>query len=244
MFSIIRLPLSAITLFIISAFMPSISRMQMNNVKPETETKHVLAGFKKDYNEIFCNWHLERKGISKELFTYVMKGYEFLSNQHLLNNHQYISIADFSKPSTEKRLYILDVATGEILFQTYVAHGLNSGKLFAQKFSNKNASLESSLGFYVTSNTYLGKNGYSLRLDGCEKGINDKALNRGIVLHGANYVSEYFINNHGFLGRSHGCPAVPATLNNEIIETIKNGTCFFIYAPSKKYLNQSAILKS
>lgn len=250
MYDLIRLPIATISLSMLTAFMP-LESMKENSCVTDNAIlgkgknyKNISVAFKKNYDKIFSTWQLEKEGISKEMFAFVMKGYDYLNMQHLISNPQFISIVDFSKPSTQKRLYILDVETGEILYHTYVAHGRNSGKLFANNFSNKNYSLESSLGFYVTSDTYFGKNGFSLRLEGCEKGLNDKALNRGIVLHGADYVSENFIQKNGFLGRSHGCPAVPANLSKEIIETIKNGSCLFIYAPSKKYLKQSTIINS
>jgi hypothetical protein len=123
-----------------------------------------------------------------------------------------------------------------------VAHGKNTGLQYATEFSNKLSSFESSLGFYVTMNTYNGSNGYSLKLKGCEKGFNDKALERNIVLHGAPYVSNKFIQQNGFLGRSYGCPAVPLEISDKIINTIKDGACLFIYHPTKKYLTQSVFI--
>ena len=192
----------------------------------------------------FSEWALCNAGISEEAFGYAMKGYEYLHSNNRLANESVITIVDFSKPSTQKRLYVIDMKSGNIIFNTLVAHGRNSGHVYAADFSNKASSLESSPGFYVTGGTYNGKNGYSLRLAGCEKGFNDNAMNRGIVLHGADYVSETFIQQNGFLGRSHGCPAVPAPLSKKIIDNIKNGSCLFVYFPSKKYLQQSALLKS
>lgn len=192
----------------------------------------------------YDEWKLSAIGISKELFNYAIKGYEELLKKNSLLNKDIISIADLSKPSTQKRLYIINIKTGEVLFNTLVAHGRNSGQEYATNFSNDESSFESSLGFYVTTNTYNGKHGYSLRLNGCEKGFNDNACKRAIVLHGANYVSESFIHQNGYLGRSHGCPAVPAAFSKKIINVIKNGSCLFIYSPSKKYLSQSAILNS
>jgi hypothetical protein len=122
------------------------------------------------------------------------------------------------------------------VLNTYVAHGRNSGGEYARKFSNKIKSLQSSLGFYVTKKSYTGEHGLSLRLDGVEPGINDKAYRRAIVMHGASYIGE------GLMGRSFGCPAVPKKESKTIINTIKNGTCLFIYHPEKKYLQSSKIL--
>jgi hypothetical protein len=190
----------------------------------------------------YDEWNLSAAGISLEVFKYAIKGYQYLLQKHLLTNTDIISIVDFSKPSTQQRLYILNLVTGRVLFNTLVAHGRNTGLQYATVFSNKSSSLESSLGFYVTLNTYTGNNGYSLKLKGCEKGFNDKALQRNIVLHGAAYVSNEFVQQNGYLGRSYGCPAVPLELNNEIINTIKNGACLFIYHPNKKYLKQSVCI--
>lgn len=136
------------------------------------------------------------------------------------------------------------MATGKILFNSLVAHGRNSGVDRATNFSNSGASYKSSLGFFITLDTYKGSNGYSMKLKGCEYGINNNALNRAIVMHGADYVSENFIRRNGYLGRSHGCPAVPADLSKKIIDVIKNGSCMFLYYPSKTYINRSKILNS
>lgn len=190
----------------------------------------------------YQEWNLSEAGISFELFKYAVKGYQYLLQQHLLTNADIISIVDFSKPSNQQRFFIVNLTTGRVLFNTLVAHGRNTGLQYATAFSNKNSSLESSLGFYVTMGTYTGNNGYSLKLKGCENGFNDKALQRNIVLHGAPYVSNEFIQQNGYLGRSHGCPAVPLELSNEIINTIKNGACLFIYHPTKKYLKQSVFI--
>ncbi|MEI8060606.1 MAG: murein L,D-transpeptidase catalytic domain family protein, partial [Ferruginibacter sp.] len=159
-------------------------------------------------------------------------------------NTDVITIVDYSKPSSEKRLFVLDVIEGKILFQTLVAHGRNSGYVYAKDFSNTAASLKSSLGFYITADTYTGTNGYSLKLKGCEKGINDKALERAIVMHGADYATDDFLQHNGYLGRSHGCPAVPEKISKEIIDVIKDGSCMFLYYPAKKYTHISKILNS
>ena len=189
-------------------------------------------------------WQLASQHISKELFTYAVKGYQCLADKNILHNKDIITIADLSKPSNEKRLFVINIKTGEVLFNTLVAHGKNSGQEYAKKFSNSASSFESSLGFYTTTETYTGKHGYSLRLNGCEKGFNDNANKRAIVIHGAEYVSESYIRQNGFLGRSHGCPAIPAELSKKIIDVIKNGSCLFVYSPSKKYLTHSAILNN
>ena len=194
--------------------------------------------------ELFDKWNLETTGLSKDAFEMAQKGYANLDEKHLLMKNNLLTIIDYSKPSTQKRLFVLDMTTGEILFNSLVAHGRKSGENYATDFSNKEDSHKSSLGFYVTLNTYVGENGYSLKLKGCETGINDRAYSRAIVLHGADYVSEKFIRQNGYLGRSYGCPAVPKALSKKIIDVIKGGSCMFLYYPSKKYCNQSKILNS
>jgi hypothetical protein len=154
-----------------------------------------------------------------------------------------MAIVDFSQPSSHRRLYILDMKNYKVLFNTLVAHGRNSGKEWASSFSNKPSSYKSSPGFYITGDTYIGSNGFSLRLNGIEKGINDKAFARAIVMHGADYVSESYIAAQGYIGRSQGCPAVPAEEVYPIINTIKNGTCLFVYVPDKHYVSRSPLLK-
>ena len=157
------------------------------------------------------------------------------------SNEDIVSIIDFSKPSTEKRLFILDLKKHKILYHTYVAHGKNTGVNEAHKFSNNRGSNQSSLGLYRTGESYQGKHGYSLRLDGLEKGINDNARIRAVVIHSAWYVSEEFIKKHGRLGRSWGCPALPVDLSKEIIDLIKGGSCLYIYADDTEYLENSIL---
>jgi hypothetical protein len=143
-----------------------------------------------------------------------------------------LTIIDFDLPSTEKRLWVIDMTTSSILFHTYVAHGKNSGELYANQFSNESESFKSSLGFYSTGEVYNGKHGKSLKLDGLEKGINDNARNRGIVIHAADYVSDFFIKAHNRLGRSQGCPALPIEFTEKIINKIKGKSCLYIYYPN------------
>ena len=125
---------------------------------------------------------------------------------------------------------------------TWVAHGRNSGMEFAKKFSNKPRSRQSSLGFFITRQTYYGAHGLSLRLEGVERGINDKALQRAIVIHGADYIGEEKLNQNSHMGRSYGCPAVPKNESATLINRMKNGSCLFIYYPTQHYLEQSKIL--
>jgi len=191
---------------------------------------------------IYDSLQLEDYGLSLHAFEYAYKGYHYLAGKGWLNNPGIITICDFSQSSAKKRLYVIDLNRYEILMTTYVAHGKNSGGEYAKKFSNKPRSHQSSLGFYITKNSYYGEHGLALRLSGVEKGINDNAFSRNIVLHGAAYASDEFLQNNPFLGRSYGCPAIPKEETEKLIGAIKNGTCLFIYHPNEKYLAASKIL--
>jgi hypothetical protein len=174
-------------------------------------------------------------------FSNAIRGYSKLKSQGKIENET-LTIIDFSLSSKAKRLWVLDMTTHKVLFNTVVAHGKNTGGEFATKFSNKNNSNQSSLGFYITDNTYYGKNGLSLFLNGQEKGINDNARKRYVVFHGAKYANPNFAKKHGRLGRSLGCPAVPTAFNTAIIKRIKNKSCLFIYHPNKNYQEVSQLI--
>lgn len=212
------------------------------SAKPEHSSLATVAV--KAAADYYATWNLSAAGISLEVFSEAIKGYNYLQGKKLLHNTNVLTIVDYSKPSSQKRLYVLDMNEGKILFNTLVAHGRNSGLEYATNFSNSESSHKTSLGFFITMNTYTGGNGYSLKLQGCEKGINDKALERAIVVHGAEYADENFLHSNGFLGRSYGCPAVPEKVSKKIIDTIKNGSCMFLYHPTKKYTAVSKILNS
>lgn len=196
------------------------------------------------YANVYDSMHLSTYGLSKQAFDYALKGYDYLLSLGKIKNDGVLSIVDFTMPSNVKRLFVIDVKSFSLLFNTYVAHGRNSGKATASEFSNAPNSFESSLGFYITSNTYNGKHGYSLRLEGEEQGINDNALNRGIVMHCAPYVSEGFIKSQGYIGRSEGCPAISPKVYKPIIEKIKDGSCLFMYSTDEYYMSHSTILKN
>ena len=172
-----------------------------------------------------------------------INGYYELKSLGLIQNDTILTIIDFSKPSNEKRLFILDLKNEIILKSTLVAHGMQSGIYVAESFSNKRLSNKSSLGLYLTKETYEGKHGYSLRIDGMSKSLNDNARKRAIVIHGADYVSESFIQKNGRLGRSFGCPALPENETEEIIDLIKNASCLFIYHQSLTPISQYALGK-
>ena len=191
---------------------------------------------------VYDSLRLNLEGLNRKAFELAQEGFEKLKRQGAVVNDNIISIVDFSLPSTEKRLYVVDLKNYRVLYKTYVAHGRNSGTLMANSFSNSPSSYKSSLGFYKTLGTYNGKHGYSLRLEGLEKGINDNAYERAIVMHGADYVSPSYIPKLGFIGRSQGCPAVSTREATPIINTIKNGSCLFIYSPSDSYQQRSSVL--
>ena len=193
---------------------------------------------------LYDSLRLGSLGLGRQVFNYAMKGFNYMKETGALANEKIITIVDFSKPSSQKRMFIIDLENYKVLFNTYVAHGMQSGKEFANQFSNIPSSNKSSLGFYETLGTYMGGNGYSLKLQGMERGINDNANRRDIVIHGADYVDERLIHSQGYIGRSWGCPAVPRQLHKSIINKIKNGTCLFIFSPEKKYLASSKILNS
>lgn len=193
-------------------------------------------------SSLYGKLELNKYQLSRQAFAFAIKGLSRLKAQKLVANDSIVTIIDFSLPSTCKRLFILNLRSGELLFNTLVSHGKNSGKVLASHFSNKPNSLQSSLGFYITDDTYFGEHGFSLRLRGIEKGINDNAFDRGIVMHCADYVDPSLINKQGYIGRSWGCPAIPPQLNEQIITTIKNGSCLFIYSKDRSYQSRSKML--
>lgn len=176
-----------------------------------------------DHTSIYNDLHLKTK-LNLSIFKKALEG----KRKHCKYTNL-ISIIDFTQPSTSKRFFLIDLRKRKILYHTYVAHGKNSGENYATKFSNKEDSHMSSIGFYKTGSTYYGKHGYSLRLHGLEEGLNDNAFKRAIVIHGADYVSEDFIKKQGRLGRSHGCPALPKGLVKNIITITKGGSCLYIH---------------
>jgi hypothetical protein len=198
----------------------------------------------KEAEMVYTQLDLSKKGLSKKAFLYGWKGFRLLQKKGVLRNTEVLSICDFSQSSRNKRLYIIDVANMTLLMNTYVAHGRNSGGEYASRFSNKPQSRQSSLGFYITRQTYTGEHGLSLKIDGLEKGFNDRANARHIVVHGSAYLGGTFLESNAFNGRSYGCPAVPEDQAEEIISTIKDGSCLFIYHPSRNYVAKSRIINA
>lgn len=205
-----------------------------------TTVKHTSHS-RLDRNSLWASLHTELNldsiGLRKEVFDYALRGLQKTNFPKSI-----LSIVDLSQPSNQKRLYVIDLDAHKILFQTYVAHGRNSGELMAASFSNTFSSYQSSLGFYQTLGTYQGKHGLSLQLKGLEHGFNDNAFSRAIVMHGADYVCEDFIRQTGRLGRSQGCPAVSNAVSKDIIQAIKGGSCLFVYSPNPDYLQKSTFL--
>jgi hypothetical protein len=210
----------------------SVSEKEIN-VSAETDAEAQI---------IYDSLQLSSIGLKEDAFRYAFKGYKNLLEKHMLEKDGIITICDFSQSSKKKRLYVIDLDEYKILLNTYVAHGRNSGGEFAVRFSNKPQSRQSSLGFYKTKKTYYGSHGLALTLAGLEAGINDKAERRKIVVHGSDYIGENYRRYGNFMGRSFGCPAVPKKNSSQLIQTIKNGSCLFIYHPSKQYLAGSKIL--
>ena len=180
--------------------------------------------------------NLRSTGLDFEVFQRALTGYLFLKNSDSTAlRKSVIWVVDFSKPSTQKRFWVIDLEEKKLIYSTWVAHGQGSGQTIATTFSNQPNSYQSSLGFYKTAEIYYGKHGRSLKLDGLDKGFNDNARERSIVIHGADYVSKDFIRKTGRLGRSQGCPALPLEVSQEIIDKIEGNSLLFIYGDSNSY---------
>lgn len=212
---------------------PIINKAGSENSKPAGEGK----------NDAYTVLHLSELGLSNEVFQLALIGHNKLEASGQLRNPGILTIVDFSQSSKNKRMYIVDLKKDILLYNTYVAHGRNTGEEYAESFSNISGTHKSSLGFYITENPAMGATvGLSLIIKGVEKGFNDKALERAIIIHGADYATEDFIKTNGRLGRSYGCPSVPPELIKPVSETIKGGSCLFIYYPDSNYRRKSTLL--
>lgn len=224
-----------------------IKRFLFNILRPLLFIGLVIVLFASDsrYSEIKSIYQ-ELEGDSKpefKLFEKAYLGYIDLKLSGFLHPEKDIlSIVDFRLSSKEKRMWIIDLHQKEVVYNVHVAHGKNSGKEFATYFSNTPNSLKSSLGFYLTTETYYGKNGLSLKLKGLERGFNSNALKRYIVLHGADYANKDYLDQNGILGNSEGCPAIPMSIHKEIIDLTKEGTILLIYYPDINYLEESSYM--
>ena len=195
-----------------------------------------------EFVALYDSLDLKSKGLSKEAFDFAVEGYQKLLSENRIANPEYLTIIDFSQSSRKKRFYLINVDNKKLVENTFVAHGKNSGIDEAKSFSNIPESNQSSLGFYLTKATYTGKHGLSLRLSGLEKGINDNAEARAIVVHGAEYVSAARVSS-SFMGRSLGCPALPQEVSSEVISKIKGGSLLFIYYPQTEYATGSELIQ-
>ena len=192
------------------------------------------------YNKI----QFEDDTLDREVFDKAFRGYLFLSKTGQLEDTRYLTVIDFTVHCNEKRLWIFDLNSGEVIYHELVAHGVNSGKEYAYRFSNRHSSNQSSLGFYITGGTYYGRNGLSLKLHGLEPNFNSNAYSRGIVIHGANYVNEAYIRGNERIGRSYGCPAVSTLINANLVHTIKGGSCVFMYHSEVHYNSKSELINA
>jgi len=202
-----------------------------------------VASFDAAAQNLYDQVGAAQEGLRFDVFQRALTGYLNLRQAGKLTGPQgRLAVIDFDLPSTEKRLWVFDLGTRQLLFHTLVAHGHNSGENEATHFSNTDESNMSSLGFYVTGTQYEGKHGHSLRLLGLDEGFNTNAAARSVVMHGADYVSEEFIRQNGRLGRSLGCPALPIAQYSQIIDALGDGSCLFINRTgagyTSKYLNQ------
>ena len=177
-----------------------------------------------------------------DLFKKGLIGYLNLKSQNKLADNGLLTLIDFRMSSNKKRLWVIDLKKHKVLYHTLVAHGRNTGNEFAKTFSNVPNSNSSSLGFYVTGETYYGKHGLSMRLDGVESGFNNNARRRAIVMHGADYVDKSYTKSYGRIGRSFGCPSIPMSYHKDMIPKLANKSCLFIYYPDANYLENSSLI--
>lgn len=180
--------------------------------------------------------------INPKVLSLALKAHRKVHSMGAARNKQLLTIIDYSLPSTKPRLWVMDVATNKIIYHTLVAHGKNTGDNMAKHFSDKPGSLQSSLGVFVTGNTYNGKHGTSLVLHGLEKGFNTNAARRSIVIHAAHYVNTSFASSRGRLGRSWGCPALDTKIAKPVMSKIKDGSVVFAYYPDSHWLKKSTFL--
>lgn len=182
--------------------------------------------------------------LDRQVFFDAFKGYQYLLSKGKLDKTNLLTIADYSQSAKNKRLYVIDVQQGKLLYNTFVSHGRGSGAEFAADFSNAQNSNKSSLGFMITAETYVGTSGYSLRLDGVEDGINNQVRLRNVVMHGSRFVNYEKIYERGTIGNSLGCPAIPLSDHRLVIDAIKGGSCLFVYSDVPHYKRISAILNA
>lgn len=242
---IVIISLSVLTSFAFTSLhlsMESTDSFRSNTIETHSTEIALEVSLKEKIKNVYHEFNLNNKQMpSLASFQKGMLGYYKLVENGKIKN-EILTIVDFSLPSSKKRMWILDMGARQVLFYTFVAHGQGTGGEMATEFSNRPDSHKSSLGFYLTAETYIGKHGLSLRMDGLENKFNGNARERYIVVHGAAYATADFADRVGRLGRSWGCPAVPEKISKAIIKTIKGKSCFFIYYPSERYLQNSQFL--
>lgn len=226
-------------MFLLMALNTALSSQEdLKTTNQQIDTHHInVERQRTEVDSLYDEMNLEHV-LKYEAFRQAMEGRKELPIQ----NKDIMTVIDFSLASTEKRLVVIDLAHKKVLYNTLVSHGKNSGENYAVNFSNQQESLKSSLGFFVTENTYNGENGYSLVLNGLEEGINNNAKARYVVMHGADYCSAGTIASLGRLGKSYGCPAVPREFAGPIINTIKDGTLLYIYADNAEYMAKTHLI--
>lgn len=220
----------------LSLFLPGLPVSTFPVTEGDLEMTGPCRTLESTYNDIYCEAGLE--GIlDYAIYLRAVRGAASICAP----KEDMLTIIDYTRPSSEKRLFVIDMVNRKLLYHSLVSHGKNSGELECTRFSNRPGSLQSSPGFYLTAETYSGRHGYSLRLDGLEAGINDQARSRAIVIHGADYVCQRYVDDYGYIGRSWGCPALPLDLKRKIIDLIKEGSCLYIHTDNQNYLGRSAI---
>ena len=214
----------------------NISVPSNDGVKAKALTR---LNFEDSVRSLYNKIGLSKVGMNFDAFRYGMIGYYALKNQGKVENSDVVSFIDFTKKSTEKRFYTVDLKEYKVKFHSLVSHGRNTGENEAKLFSNRPNSNQSSLGFYLTGETYVGSKGYSMRLDGMDGSYNDQMRDRAVVMHDAAYVSDTWITKYGRLGRSQGCPALPKEISRTVIDAIKGKSVIFAYYNDAQYLSAS-----
>ena len=243
--------LACLILIITSSAFQSPKELKATAIFPDSEDGKRLVTLHSDEFRAFSSrvyrqleYPLGSDTLNQEVLNNALRGYIYLKQTQELRSTKYLTIVDFSIYCNKKRLWVIDIDTKKVVFNELVAHGAKTGNTYAKYFSNRHSSNQSSLGFYTTGGLYNGRNNLSLKLNGLEKQFNSNAFTRGIVIHGANYVSESIVNRKERIGRSYGCPAVSQKVNKKLVNTIKGGTCLFIYHPTPEYLEKSTIMNA
>lgn len=231
--------------YVISSYAKIINHTDINDpLYDNSKARFLPVSIQQKADIIYDSLQLNEVGLEREIFYKGYKGYLYFLYKGQLKNVNMMTIADFSQSSKNKRLYVIDLANMKLIFNTYVSHGKNSGDEMAISFSNIEGSYKSTLGFLLTTDTYNGVAGYSLRFNGVEPGINDQVNFRDIVVHGSQYVNAEKAEQNGKVGNSLGCPAVPLAISRQVIDSIKGGSLYFIYHPDEYYNSLSPILNA